>query len=308
MANIRLSKALCVVVGEVLSKTGSHASLNTIFTTAGAPGVAPDSAHHSKWKEWLFRAGIDPDVDSLLVLGNVLEEFMDVSPKQDAEALARWQVDRERVVQVLEESGLRYYRGGRVLRMSCPPTVPVLHSLLENVERIRLLFPWLRALRGSGLRAVGHEIPSRHSRFRVDQHVGLRHGAGWESDGDGADRARLAALRRRRTGASLDRCESGQVLLSIRIDDEPGQRDVNNPDLTGHGNVQVSYFELDCRITRVRGNGRSSEQIVHLRTSKLIEKRVDSWIVGHRRIDEPEESDFDPITVQMQGDRVTDSR
>ena len=81
MANVRLSKALCTVVGEVLASTESHATLDALFRSAGAPGDAPALPHHSKWKEWLFRAGRDPEVDSLAVLGNVLEEFMDVPPK-----------------------------------------------------------------------------------------------------------------------------------------------------------------------------------------------------------------------------------
>jgi hypothetical protein len=80
---MRLSKALCAVVGEIIAGTGSHASLDTLFVTAGAPGEPPPLAHHSKWKEWLFRAGQDPNIDSLVVLGNVIEEFMDLPPEAD---------------------------------------------------------------------------------------------------------------------------------------------------------------------------------------------------------------------------------
>jgi len=36
---VRLSKALCVVVGDVLASTGSHASLDALFESAGAPGA-----------------------------------------------------------------------------------------------------------------------------------------------------------------------------------------------------------------------------------------------------------------------------
>jgi hypothetical protein len=113
MTNIRLPKALCAVVGEVMR--GSHQTLNLLFETAGAPGPPPDLSHGTKWKEWLFRAGIDPNVDSLAVLGNILEEFMDLGPKEGSEGFAEWKTDRDRVVQALEENGFRYYRGGRVL-------------------------------------------------------------------------------------------------------------------------------------------------------------------------------------------------
>ena len=71
-------------------------------------------AHHSKWKEWLFRAGQDPNIDSLSVLGNVIEEFMDAAPA-DRDAREIWAERRKRVVESLEADGLRYYQGGRVL-------------------------------------------------------------------------------------------------------------------------------------------------------------------------------------------------
>jgi hypothetical protein len=112
--SIRLPKAVCVVVAEVL-QPGSHAIGESLFLTAGAPGPPPDLPHTAKWKDWLFRAGNDPNVDSLSVLGNVLEEFMDIGPREDSRDFAEWKINRERVVQVLEENGFRYYRGGRVL-------------------------------------------------------------------------------------------------------------------------------------------------------------------------------------------------
>jgi hypothetical protein len=111
--NVRLSRALCAVVGEVLP--GSHPTLDALFINSGAPGEPPALAHHSKWKEWLFRAGQDPAVDSLAVLGNVLEEFMDLAPKEGTPEYDEWKAKRERVERALEENGLRYYRFGRVL-------------------------------------------------------------------------------------------------------------------------------------------------------------------------------------------------
>jgi len=125
MANIRLPRAVCAVVGEVLR--GSHPTLNSLFESSGAPGPPPNLSHATKWKEWLFRAGMDPDVDSLMVLGNILEEFMDVSPGENSEGFQEWKANRDRVVQVLEENGFRYYRGGRVL-----PTGQVAEEMPES--------------------------------------------------------------------------------------------------------------------------------------------------------------------------------
>jgi hypothetical protein len=112
---VRLSKALCAVVGEAISTMGSHATLDVLFETAGAPGAPPNLSHGSKWKEWLFRAGLDPRVDSLAVLGNVLEEFMDLPLPDDPEARKVRTRMRAKVQTALEENGLRYFRFGRVL-------------------------------------------------------------------------------------------------------------------------------------------------------------------------------------------------
>ena len=115
MPAVRLSKSLCAVVGSVLSSTGSHATLDALFESAGAPGDPPNLPHDSKWKEWLFRAGQDPDVDGLAVLGALLEEFMDLPPKPDTPEFDLWTEKRGEIEVALSDNGLRYYRFGRVL-------------------------------------------------------------------------------------------------------------------------------------------------------------------------------------------------
>ena len=115
MSNVRLSRSLCAVVGSVLAGTGSHTTLDALFQSAGAPGDPPDLAHHSKWKEWLFRAGQDSSVDSLAVLGNVLEEFMDMAPDEWDDDSENWPAQRGKIETALEQNGLRYFRFGRVL-------------------------------------------------------------------------------------------------------------------------------------------------------------------------------------------------
>jgi hypothetical protein len=94
--------------------------LNALFKNSGAPGEPSLLAHATKWKEWLFLCGTNPECDTLSVLGNVLEEFMDTKPDDYLEA-ELWETNRDRIVQVLEENGLRYYRGGRVIPIGAPP-------------------------------------------------------------------------------------------------------------------------------------------------------------------------------------------
>ncbi|MDB5385542.1 MAG: hypothetical protein JWM11_1188 [Planctomycetaceae bacterium] len=115
MSDIRIPMAVCAEVTNLYS--GSHAKHEAIFEYASVLGPPPILAHDSKWKYWLRAAGDNPAVDSLAVLGRLLEEFMDVEPFDDPRAYDGWITRREHVIRVLEENGFRYFHGGRVLCM-----------------------------------------------------------------------------------------------------------------------------------------------------------------------------------------------
>jgi hypothetical protein len=51
---------------------------------------------------------MNPEVDSLAVLGSVIEELMDVTPVGDVDALNDWKARRQRLVDTLERNGFRY--------------------------------------------------------------------------------------------------------------------------------------------------------------------------------------------------------
>ena len=120
--NVRVPRGVCAVVNDVLMKRGSHTTLEALFVNSGAPLPAPALSHASKWKEWLFLCGTNPECDTLVVLGNVIEEFMDTEPASPDDAII-WKDERARLVRALEENGFRYYRGGRVLPSGAPPEV-----------------------------------------------------------------------------------------------------------------------------------------------------------------------------------------
>ncbi|WP_199722970.1 hypothetical protein [Pusillimonas sp. NJUB218] len=153
---------------------GSHATLDALFIAAGAPGEPPNLSHGSKWKEWLFRAGQDPTVDSLAVLGNVLEEFMDLAPMAGTNEYDAWTERRMRVEHALEENGLRYYRFGRILPQSLvgehpepndrgasqtPPKPTKVEELLEVVVRglRRAMHPLTHRRKGTQQLSFGNE-------------------------------------------------------------------------------------------------------------------------------------------------------
>lgn len=124
MSNIRIPVAVCAAIAEVL--TGSHQALEAQFKAAGIPGPAPDLPHSTKWKTWISQAGNDPEIDSLKIIGNLLEEFMDLPPIPApssslfgivSDPVEEYKLRKDRLVTILEQHGFRYFRGGQVLQI-----------------------------------------------------------------------------------------------------------------------------------------------------------------------------------------------
>jgi hypothetical protein len=47
MTNVRLPRAVCAAVGDVMR--GSHANLDALFISSGAPGDPPKLSHGTRW-------------------------------------------------------------------------------------------------------------------------------------------------------------------------------------------------------------------------------------------------------------------
>lgn len=114
MENFRIPRALCAAIDAVIG--GSHSSKVALFRAAGAKGEPPGLSHAENYKLWLFAEGNNPETDSLKLIGNLIEEFMDVDPSdQDSDANhGDYIAKKEHLIRQLELAGLRYYRGGRV--------------------------------------------------------------------------------------------------------------------------------------------------------------------------------------------------
>jgi hypothetical protein len=104
----------------------------------------------------------------LAVLGNLLEEFMDLSPPQGTPEFDSWRERRERVEIALEDNGLRYYRFGRVLPQNESPKqfitssradAPLVPAKPDKVEE--LLDIVVR-----GLRRAMHPLTHRRKGFQ----------------------------------------------------------------------------------------------------------------------------------------------
>lgn len=103
------------VVAEFVSSHESHATLDSLFAYADAPGDPPPESKHAKALAWLRRTNKTQEADPLSVLGKIVENYMDrlVDPDND------WDKNtiefRAKFTRLLANAGLTYQSGGRVI-------------------------------------------------------------------------------------------------------------------------------------------------------------------------------------------------
>lgn len=115
--------AVLAVCAEILFSRQTHATLDSLFTYAGAAGEPPEGSKHAKAMEWLRRTNKAPSAEPLKVLGRLLESFMDLpeetSPYSRDDELAS---QKDRVRRVLAEAKLQYAGNGLVISSLGTPT------------------------------------------------------------------------------------------------------------------------------------------------------------------------------------------
>jgi Abortive infection C-terminus len=119
--------AVIAVVSEVVMGSESHASLDSLFTYAGAPGDPPAGSKHVKAQEWMRLTNKDPKTQPLEVLGKIIERYMEDPDESD------WIVERRnKITQILQRSNLTYVQGGVVVG-----AVGVSSRSLQDIIRAR---------------------------------------------------------------------------------------------------------------------------------------------------------------------------
>jgi len=103
------------VCAEIAASRETHASLDSLFTYAGAPGDPPPGSKPVKSQAWLRTTNKDESVDPLQVLGRLIENYMEepLDPKNEFHRV-RFE-DRERIRKVLAQCELQYVKGGKVV-------------------------------------------------------------------------------------------------------------------------------------------------------------------------------------------------
>lgn len=97
------------VVADVCASRETHATLDSLFLYADAPGDPPVGSKPTKALEWLRRTNKTASVEPLSVLGKLIESYME-------RPLNQWDdgTDRKKISEALQHCNLRYVPGGRI--------------------------------------------------------------------------------------------------------------------------------------------------------------------------------------------------
>ncbi|WP_201196229.1 abortive infection family protein [Pseudomonas fluorescens] len=105
-------------VSDMVSSYETHASLDSLFMYANAPGDPPEGSKTVKALEWLRRINKDGSVDTLAIVGRIIEKYMEDDIDQDPNLF--WHKDSveekkakvARIRDSLERASLSYSLGG----------------------------------------------------------------------------------------------------------------------------------------------------------------------------------------------------
>ena len=106
---------LLSICAEIAARRETHATLDSLFAYAGAPGDAPPGSKPAKALAWLRAANKDTSIQPLEVLGHVIENYME----EPLDADSTWHnediKDREKITKALAQSELQYVKGGKIV-------------------------------------------------------------------------------------------------------------------------------------------------------------------------------------------------
>lgn len=132
----RIPSATIGVLSEAMPDELTHAKIDSLFLSAGAPDTVPTGSKPQKVQAWL-RLINEQSADPLRVLGQILEGFIDLeapttSPWNSGDShVEAFQQRRERLRKALAKDGLQYSRGGA---LSAATGTPV-QSLMDLIQQ-----------------------------------------------------------------------------------------------------------------------------------------------------------------------------
>ena len=127
------------VIGSVSSVMAkhyySHSKLDALFMEAGAPGDIPEGNCEKKCSVWLKRCNEDSSINSLVVLGYVIQKYMDQDPASSCSSVnsaADIAEGQTRINNALTKNQLSYRTNGYIVHAGSNPISKTLEDYLKS--------------------------------------------------------------------------------------------------------------------------------------------------------------------------------
>ncbi|MBS0322248.1 MAG: abortive infection family protein [Proteobacteria bacterium] len=133
------------VCAEIAANRETHATLDSLFTYAGAPGDPPAGSKPAKALAWLRLTNKDESIKPLDVLGRLIENYMEAPLDPENSWDQGLLEDRERIAQVLAQSELQYVKGGKVAGALGTPS-RTLEEFIRDRDLVSIDAEYTRAL------------------------------------------------------------------------------------------------------------------------------------------------------------------
>ena len=102
------------VCAEIAAQRETHATLDSLFIYAGAPGEPPPGSKAAKALDWLRITNKDDSLQPLDVLGRLIENYMEAPLDPNNSWHEQSFQDRERITKILGQYQLQYVGGGKI--------------------------------------------------------------------------------------------------------------------------------------------------------------------------------------------------
>jgi hypothetical protein len=122
MMRTEIPAAVLAVTADMASERETHASLDSLFLYAGAPGDPPEGSKHVKALAWLRQMNRDSSVDPLRVLGRIIEGWLETPIDPHDACQSGLTTGRDKLLRTLSECNLQYIKGGKVAPALGSPT------------------------------------------------------------------------------------------------------------------------------------------------------------------------------------------
>lgn len=130
------------VLSDLVASEETHATMDSLFMHAGAPGDPPPESKHAKALAWLRRSNKDEEVNPMEVLGQIIEGYMEEERPAPIES---WDKDKwekiDRLKKALAKANLSYQQGGKIIGAHSTPVISLeQHIRKRNIESVNLEF------------------------------------------------------------------------------------------------------------------------------------------------------------------------